>query len=313
MTEAGAQTDGGAGTQINQDPTFAGRSNDAGGNTQSVSIVAASSASIDGSAGVIAGGLVGGGAAIHVGGIDDRVDATVGDGTTITAAGNIAVTANDARNLESDAFAGSAGLAALGGAYSILSIGGAFDPATLAAINANQSGNSRSLASEPNSYIDQIQPGSLIHASDSPVAANWLKHGNSALPKVADPLANSAAASGIFATVGSSADGAAPKLTAGGNITVAATNTYSVNASAGAVVGGLVSLGVGVAYTDITDTVGAETGDGAKLSAGGVIRVAAHDTTSKPTQVSATDGQGGVVSVGGALAHTILNSKSTRR
>ena len=200
LTEADTQSDGSIATAINQDPSFAGKSNGAGGNTQSVSIVAAGNATVDGSSGVIAGGLLGGGAAIHVGGIDDQVDATVGAGTLINAAGNISVTANDIRNLSSDAFAGSAGLVALGGAFSILSIGGSFDPGTLAAIDANQSSNGSQLASEPNSYIDQIKPGSMIHASDSPVAANWLKHDNQALPKVADPLANTTAVSGIFAS-----------------------------------------------------------------------------------------------------------------
>lgn len=57
----------------------------------------------------------------------------------------------------------------------------------------------------------------------------------------------------------------------------------------------------------MTDTVTAQTGDGAVLSAGGGITVAAGGSISKQTQVAATAGDGGPVAIGGALTHTTLN------
>ena len=305
-TEASTESDGAQATEIDQDPSFTGTVT-AHGNTQSVTIEATGDTSVDGSAGVSAVGLVGLGAGIHIGGIDDQVTANIGTGTLIDAAGDITVTASDTRAISSTSFAKTGGAVALGGAFSILSIGGSFDPASLAAVNKANSDNSANLDSTTNQMVDEAPVTDMVNTHDSPVAASWLANDAPPAPQVADPLADSSTVSGVFATVGGTTAGAAPQLTAGGDITVSATNEYTVNASAGASTGGLVSLGIGVTYADVTDTVSAETGDGAVLAAGGGITVAANDATSKQTQVSATTGEGGLVAVGGALAHTTLH------
>jgi len=80
--------------------------------------------------------------------------------------------------------------------------------------------------------VDEAPIALMISANDSPVAKDWLNNDVAPAPHVADPLANSSAVSGVFAQVGSSGPGAAPVLTAGGDITVSATDTVAINASA---------------------------------------------------------------------------------
>jgi hypothetical protein len=120
------------------------------------------------------------------------VKAQVGAGTEIDAAGDIAVTASDTRKISSDVDAGAGGFLALGGALSILSMGGSIDPATAAAIDANGSHNAAGLSSQLDEYVDQAKPGAMIHPGDGAVAANWLAEDNAPLPSLANPLADAA-------------------------------------------------------------------------------------------------------------------------
>ena len=307
-TEATAESDGGIATQINQDKSYAG-SGRGPSDTQAVTFDAAGDADIDGTAGSVGVGLVGAGAAIHVGGIDDRVAATVGTGVDINAAGNITVAATDTRELDSLSFAGAGGLGALAGAFSILSIGGAFDGSTASEVNQGNGENSADLTSTTNSMLGQVSSSKLYNADDSSVASDAKTKYAHAGVSVNDPLANAAAGvSGVFAMVGGSGSGGAPVLRAGGNIDITASNQFGLNDQAGSGAGGAVSVGVGVELVDVTDTVTAEAGGGAVLSAGGAIEVSAGDSTDKHSTASATVGTFGFLAgLGGSVSNLTLN------
>ncbi len=158
-TEATTETFGGQATLINQDPAYAGTPGRDGGSNQSVTIEASDNAALNGTVGAIAAGFVGAGAAIEVGGIADRTVAEVDAGTLINSAGDITVNATSQRNIQSLSFAGSGGLVALSGAFTVLSIGGAFDGQTASEVNGSAPDNSQQLQlfGEPERHPDAGQ------------------------------------------------------------------------------------------------------------------------------------------------------------
>jgi len=319
-TEAATESYGGAATLINQDPGFAGTPGRDGGSLQSVTIEATGNETLDGTAGAAAIGLGAAGAGIQVGSIADLVAANVEGGTVITAAGNVSVTAKDQRNASSDAIAVAGGLLALSGAFSIITIGGAFDPSSVAQVNAGDTGsgptNDQQLVSNANSSIDEEPAASGISTNQqttaegpsATVAQNAVGKLNQPAPTVGDNLfATPTNVSGTFATVDSTGSGGAPRITAGGNIAISASDGFSLNVSDGSGGGGLVSLGLSVGLATVTDTTTASATGGAVLAAGGDITVDANDASSSLSGVGVTTGSVGAIAVGGAVGDATLN------
>ncbi len=307
-TEANTTTYQGHGTLINQDPTFGGKPRGDGGSTQSVNIIATDHVSLDGKVGVVSVGIGAFGAAIHVGSIANRVVAAADAGTVINAAGDVSVIASSDRDMHSVSFAATGGLVALNGAFSILSIGGDFDSSSTQEVNSGAGNNSSQLSSQIDSSVGEKPATSLFNPNDSSVAADAAAKLNQLpSPSVGNPLANSANVAGTFAALDSTGKGGAPRIHAGGNISLSSTNTYAVDATAGSVGVGFVSLGVGVALTTINDSTKATVGDGSDLYAGHDISVHAEDATTQQSDVLAYAGTFGAVAVGGAVSHTTLH------
>ncbi len=307
-TEATVTPDGSQGTLINQDPSFGGNPGREGGSSaQNVNIEASDDASIDGKVGVVAAGVGAAGATIQVGSIADHLGAEVEAGSLINAAGNVSVTATSQRTADGYAFSATGGLISLNGAFSVLSIGGSFDTSTVSQVNSADSGNSAGLGSEVNGAVAEVPATKLFDHNDSPVAKNAAQELNAlGAPTVGNPLGNSANVSGTFATVDDTGTGAAPRIVAGGNITISANSSIATSVTAGSVGGGLVTLGAGVALVTVTETTKAGASDGAVLSAGRDINVSASDATMQPTDVQAYTGTVGFVAAGGAVSHTTL-------
>ncbi|KUG05437.1 hypothetical protein ASZ90_017119 [hydrocarbon metagenome] len=127
ITEAVVRS-GSVRSNINQNANFKPGGMFAPDTTQTVTIKADNTSTIDNTGGALAGGLYAGvGATIDVASIKNRTVARIGTGTKIYAKGNVNVEARSNKTIESSTTTISGGLVGISGAISVITIGSAAD------------------------------------------------------------------------------------------------------------------------------------------------------------------------------------------
>ncbi len=236
---------------------------------QNVTVRARGNASVTDGIGAAAGAFLlgaGVGAGVDVISIKDVVNASIGDGSRVSAGGNITVEADGDKTFSSNVFSFAvSGGTSLNGTVSVVGIGSGLDSRGVSQLqnvqgtvnkNVSQSGGAPGL--NPN-----------IGSSKN---ANARTRTNAM--DISGALSTDQTAHDTQAHVGSNVT-----LTAGGDISVTANETlHPSTALVGQGSGGLLSVGAAVAVVSINSAVQAFVQDGTTLSAGGNVTVASHFT-----------------------------------
>ncbi|MFH1816163.1 MAG: leukotoxin LktA family filamentous adhesin [Pseudomonadota bacterium] len=285
----------GTGVQINSDTAFGGT------DAQDVFIDADDLIKVEsgvGSLGVGIGGA-GVGAAVDVVLVRSGSSATVATGAQITADGDISVTADSVRDIESTTAAAAGGLSAgIAGAVSVISIGTRPD--------GDASDNTTGSVSKATELASRSATGNQIDsdtdAADASAArANAARAGINASSDFNATPSNTSAAAIV-------ASGAT--LNAGGNIDVLAHTRSDTDATAiGAAVSGGVSLGGGIAISMVEDrTVASLAGS---TTASGDVTVRATDDQPDVSKLRTYAGGAGLAGLAASFAWHEKSSTAT--
>jgi hypothetical protein len=280
---------------------------------QAVSVGAADFARIHTVVPSLAGGLVGVSGAVNVGDVNNDTRAYVGSGATVHALGNVEAFALSNKDFDSTTISMSGGLAALGGAVAVYTLGSALDASSQQSLQdpGNGSGNAGGGVSNLQQVSDASNALGGTHSDPNSstrvsTGGSGQTSGNSGL--VTTGLANSQSSTGTTTTQsnaagdtlngsttpvtgtvayvgGTSTDPNAPtRVTAGGNVSVQAEETVTANVLVGQGVGGLGGYGAAVAVLNVHSNTQAFLDGDAVVAATGSITVNAslnEKTTSK--------------------------------
>jgi filamentous hemagglutinin family protein len=285
----------GTGVEINSDTAFGGT------DAQDVFIEADDLIKVDngvGSLGVGIGGA-GVGAAVDVVLVRSGSSATVATGAKITADGDISVTADSVRDIDSTTVAAAGGLSAgIAGAVSVISIGTRPD--------GDASDNTTGSVSKATELASRSATGNQIDsdtdAADASAArANAARAGINASSDFNATPSNTSAAAIV-------ASGAT--LNAGGNIDVLAHTRSDTDAEAiGAAISGGVSLGGGIAISMVEDrTVASLAGS---TTASGDVTVRATDDQPNVSKLRTYAGGAGLAGLAASFAWHEKSSTAT--
>ncbi|MCQ9380143.1 hypothetical protein [Methyloversatilis sp. XJ19-49] len=285
----------GTGVEINSDTAFGGT------DAQDVFIEADDLIKVEsgvGSLGVGIGGA-GVGAAVDVVLVRSGSSATVATGAKITADGDISVTADSVRDIDSTAVAAAGGLSAgIAGAVSVISIGTRPD--------GDASDNTTGSVSKATELASRSATGNQIDsdtdAADASAArANAARAGINASSDFNATPSNTSAAAIV-------ASGAT--LNAGGNIDVLAHTRSDTDAEAiGAAISGGVSLGGGIAISMVEDrTVASLAGS---TTASGDVTVRATDDQPNVSKLRTYAGGAGLAGLAASFAWHEKSSTAT--
>ena len=287
--ETEAYIDGGS--QVNQDPSFAN-------NLQNVTVEATDSTTAVDLAGSAGGGIVGAGASIDVLSVDNATVAYIDVGSTVSAAGDVKVLAVETRNVTSTVLAFSGGLVALQAGISVVNVG--------SGMSADAQSRAGGTEAAVNTQMQGPAGTKIGNLPDDPDGVGSAAQAN------ANAQTSNMNVDGVFNTAAPAALGTSASIrgavTAGGSVTVQATDTSQVETTSGSGGGGLVSVGAAVAIANVSPNTEAYiTGT---VASGGTITVNAVFTLNGPSQpiANAIAGGGGFVAVAGAVIAVTDNS-----
>ena len=300
---------------INQDPRFLAGGTFVPSSAQTVSITASDTALLSGRTGSVSVGGVGAGAAVDVGAIRNRTVAEVGAQTQIAAVGNVSITTQANRTIDSVVVAFSGGATALSGAVSVLSLGASTDGTAANQFNASSGGTN--LMQQADQSMNTPDLTNDINYQPGGTAANASQAGQD-VNSLGEPTVDSAvtAAVGGDRITGAFLDNAdsvadAASITSGGTITINSKNLYAVQQTTGDGNLGLNAPGAAVSVTSIQNNTQAYVGNYGRLQAGGAISIQATDQDSQPVQVTGIAGAAGLYAAQGNVAILNLTSNTT--
>ena len=293
----------GGNVDINQSGGNAGADND-----QSVYVVAGNKVEVLSTSVGVAGGFVGVGGAVNVGGIKNDVSAGIlGSGTHVTAKKDVVVNALGIKDIEGYTFSGAGGVVGLAAGVSVWSIGtgisSSYENDEGTSSNAMEGDNGSAAndadsqaASASGEVSGQLSSGFSGGNRVDQETGNASTKITNAAPGAGDTLGGINAVPP--ATVGTEAYIASgATVEAGEDIEVRAKDNIKVDFTGGSAAGGLVGLGASIAVINIDSNVKARAAG--TLSADGDIKVIA-DLTEDIDAVSIA-GAGGFVGLGAAV------------
>ncbi len=316
---------------INQDDSYASANQD-------VTVAATDTMqlfSVDAALGI--GGVVGVGAGVDVNVVNNSTNAWIGDNASVSAGRDILVLADSAKDVTSVTVGvGGAGKVGVGGAVSVVVIGGAIDGEQETALQMVRNGKDENGDDIPeeekeNYDINNLDQDFLGNPVNGDGGQNLLVVNEGSPTSARDQFAGQAYASLTSTTAGNgvtskfSASTPAPEsgthawiggdavIDAGRDVNVSADNTTDTFVFSGGVgVGGIAGVGAGVGVVSVTDHTTAHSGVGSVINAGNDVTIRAtdgHDPALAPSRVYAAAGGGGIVGIGAAVA--VQNRSST--
>ncbi|MCI0584260.1 MAG: hypothetical protein L0227_15470, partial [Chloroflexi bacterium] len=312
-TEALTRTTSGRDTLINQDAAFQPGGTFNPGSGQSVRVEADDAARIGARGGSLAGGVFGAGVSVDVGAIRNRTVAEIDDDTLVFAQGNIDVLAVEDRDVESTVVAGSGGVLALAGAFSVVSLGAATDDDAAAAFDTDDAEqtdpNKDTLREQINSDLRIRLP--QLNTGDGAIATQardkvqaMIDAGSPTVDAALSTTAPSSTRTTAARIADATGSGTAAELVAGGNITISATTTYDVDVTAGTATVGVGAGGIATGTASVANRTEAEAGNFASLQAGGNVSISAADrqkASSTQSTVLVVSGQLSLSGASGAI------------
>jgi hypothetical protein len=272
---------------------------------QSVYVAAIDTLELDvigGAAGLGAAGVAG---SVDVGIIRSNTNATVGTNTTVNAASNIGVGSASTRDVDSLVIGASAGVGALAASVAVYSLYATVDAASKNSLNGSGGNNGATYAdsaTKTNVISDGL--GGYNQSSTFEGGKQLASAGNNAKSSVVANSPSGVAAgavnaaptpSGTTTTVGNGA-----KLLAGGNLSILANDTVTIEATTGSGAAGAVGIGAAVTYVTVGGQSLASVGDSATLS-GDTIKVGASYSGDGDAE-SYGGAAGGFVGIGAQVA-----------
>ncbi|MCC6508950.1 MAG: hypothetical protein IT423_07575, partial [Pirellulaceae bacterium] len=308
---------GDAATQINQDtPALPGLTL-----SQSVLIHADDDAKILNDQGTDSGGLVAGvGASVEFANIRDRTVATVGPQSKIYANGDVNITSDSSRQLDSNLNAFGGGALGLTGALSFLTLGAPTAGDVTAAMQEflKQDDKNESLQSQTNKPAETPDLSSSIQDKPGTPGTSIAAAAAARVNSLADASVSGAITPGsserITAALILDAPSAAQKshIQAEGNLNIIAHNDYTIDQDVGSTAVGIIAVGASVAVTKVRQSTQADLGNFNTLASSGDVKIHAEDLNSSatPISISTHGGKFGAVGVDINMVDLTIDSKT---
>lgn len=293
-TQALVDERNGGTTRVNSDAAFETASQD-------VRVVAVDEARTEAKLGAVSAGLVAGvGASIDVTTIRNTTAAGLGDGVEVHAGRDVRVEANGTRSADSVVAAAGGGAIGVQGAVSVINIG--------AAISGEAAAEAKNTSSAVTTQISGSKlQGVLGNSSQAARAkgASDAKTGSLSVARDFDATVPVTAAT-------RAAIGGGAQVSAGGDLQVTATETSDAGITAGAVAGGLASIGGAVGFANVRNDAIADVGPGARVGAGDEVVISARGNL-VGAGIDAYAGAAGAVGLGAAVAYLDASNNATAR
>jgi hypothetical protein len=279
-----------------------------GGAAQDVVVSATDRVTLRGAGGTVAlAGYAGVGATAEINIVRNTTTAWIGDSAMVDADRDLSVSAASTKDVQSAALAAAGGLSVgIGGALSVVSIGAKLDDESQKGLR--DPGGGGNTASSVDGQISNDKVSGQIGSST---------HLQGMKAKVAGGVGGSAVAADMNESSAASLDktrayiGSNSQVTAGGDLTVSATDKVKADIKVAGAAGGFVGIGGALGVGVVHSTTEAFVGTSAQVKAGDQLKVEAksENLDGNGSRVTAVAGAGGIIGLSAALA--VLNNTSS--